>query len=192
LPAALVILAPVILLGWTLTAVVAQTSPSPAASPSGSPAAGAAAPAGDPQRGQQLFSSSGCTSCHGASLEGGVGPRLNPIVHLPDTKDPLTPSYLIDTITNGKSGVGGYGTMPPKGGNQSLTEKDISDIAAYIIQVNQQKGPTALGPVELARSDVFWVTVGIVIMVLLTWLLSRYNMRWVERRAAARREREQR
>ncbi|HZV49502.1 MAG TPA: cytochrome c [Candidatus Dormibacteraeota bacterium] len=167
---------PVLLLSWTLVAVSAQgPSPSP----------GGKLP-GDPAKGAQLFSSSGCTSCHGASLEGGVGPRLNPIVTLPDTKNPLDPNYLIDTITNGKSGVGGYGTMPAKGGNSSLTDQDIRDIAAFIIQSNQQKGPQALGPVELARSNVFWIATTIFLLVVVTWLLARYNMRWVARRARNR------
>ena len=51
------------------------------------------------------------------------GPKLAPIEKLPDTKDPLNPQYLIDTIKNGKSGVGGYGQMPPKGGDAKLTDK---------------------------------------------------------------------
>ncbi|HLH68194.1 MAG TPA: cytochrome c [Candidatus Dormibacteraeota bacterium] len=167
---------PALLLSWTLVAVSAQGA---------SPGPSGALP-GDPARGAQLFSSSGCTSCHGASLEGGVGPRLNPIVTLPDTKTPLDPNYLINTITHGKSGVGGYGTMPAKGGNPSLTDQDIRDIAAYIIQVNEQKGPQALGPVELARSTVFWVSITIILLVIVTWLLARYNMRWVARRARNR------
>lgn len=171
-----------LLAAWTLTAVFAQ-APSP--SSSGSPLPG------DPEKGRQLFTSAGCTSCHGANLEGGVGPRLNPIVKLPDTNNPLDPTYLIDTITNGKSGVGGFGPMPPKGGNPSLTDQDVRDLAAFIIQENRTPpGQRALGPVELARSNVFWITVAIFLLVIATWLLARYNMRWVARRAAERRERE--
>jgi hypothetical protein len=37
---------------------------------------------------------------------------------------------------------------------------------------------------------VFWVSVAIFLMVMVTFVLSRYNMRWIDRRAAARRERE--
>jgi cytochrome c551 len=194
LPIALAALVPAILAGWTLTAVFAQT-PSPAASPSaaGSPGAspsGSQKVQGDPKQGQQLYSSAGCTSCHGANLEGGIGPKLNPIEKLPDTQNPLAPAYLVDTITKGKKGVGGFSTaMPPKGGDSALTTAEINDIAAYIIQANEQ-GPQGLDPVTLARSNVFWVTASVFLLVVLTWLLARYNMRWIARRAEARRERE--
>jgi mono/diheme cytochrome c family protein len=168
--------------GWTLTAVFAESA-SPAPS-------GAGALPGDPAKGGQLFASSGCSGCHGSNLEGGIGPKLNPIQRLPDTKNPLDPTYLIDTITNGKSGVGGYNTpMPPKGGKDDLTPQEIADMAAFIIQSNKS-GAAGLGPQELARSNVFWVSVAIFLMVMVTLLLSRYNMRWIDRRAAARRERE--
>ncbi len=89
--------------------------------------------------------------------------------------------YLITTITNGKSDNGQQ--MPAKGGNASLSDQDVKDIAAYIIQTNLSPGQQALGPVELARSNVFWVTVGVGVMVVLTWLLARYNMRWIAFRA---------
>jgi mono/diheme cytochrome c family protein len=199
-PAVITTVAPLLLLAWTLTAVfAAEQSPSPSASgaaqspsPSGgaqSPApSGAAALPGDPQNGSQLYTSAGCTACHGSGLEGGVGPKLAPIEKLPDTKDPLNPQYLIDTVKNGKSGVGGFGQMPPKGGDAKLTDKDIGDIAAFIIQTNKNPGATPLGPAELARSNVFWITIAVLGMVLITWLLARYNMRWIARRNQARRE----
>ena len=79
--------------------------------------------------------------------------------------------------------------MPPKGGNPALTAQDINDIVAFIIQSNRS-GQAGLGPQELARSNVFWVSVAIFLKVMVTVLLSRYNMRWIDRRAAARRERE--
>lgn len=200
LPIALAALIPAILAGWTLTAVFAESpspgaSPTAAASPGASPAASpgaspGAAAQGDPQQGQQLFSSAGCTTCHGANLEGGIGPKLNPIEHLPDTNNPLSQTYIVDTITHGKQGVGGFSTqMPPKGGDSSLSATDINNIAAFIIQQNKQ-GPQGLDPVTLARSNVFWVTTSIFLLVVLTWLLARYNMRWIARRAEARRRRE--
>jgi cytochrome c553 len=215
LPAVMALLAPLLLGVWTLTAVsAAEQSPSPSgaspspaagaspgvsgspgASPSGSPAAsGSPATAasgglpGDPANGSTLYNSAGCTACHGAGLEGGIGPKLSPIEKLPDTQNPLDPNYLITTITQGKSGVGSYGPMPPKGGDAKLTDKDIADIAAFIIQTNKNPGATPLGPVELARSNVFWVSTAVLLMVLITYLLARYNMRWVARRAAGRRE----
>jgi mono/diheme cytochrome c family protein len=204
-PAVMATVAPLLLLAWTLTAISAAAQspapsaagPSPAAGQSPAAAGAEQSPApsasggalpGDPQNGSQLYTSAGCTACHGSGLEGGVGPKLAPIEKLPDTKDPLDPNYLISTIKNGKSGVGGYGQMPPKGGDAKLTDKDIADIAAFIIQTNKNPGATPLGPVELARSNVFWITVAVLGMVLITYLLARYNMRWIARRNQARRE----
>jgi mono/diheme cytochrome c family protein len=167
------------------------TAQSPAASPGASPGASAAPILpGDPVKGQQAYGGSTCSQCHGASLEGtSVGPRLNPIVKLKGVADPLDPTYIIETITNGRTGgPDGYaGDMKPKGGDNKLTEAQINDLAAYIIQANREPGGAPLSPAELARSNVFWVTVGVVGMLLLTYLLAAYNMRWIERRATARR-----
>jgi mono/diheme cytochrome c family protein len=135
---------------------------------------------GDPTKGQQLYNSSGCSTCHGASLTGGIGPPLAPIKNLGDTQDPLDPQYLIDTITNGKSGVGGFATMPPKGNAPQLTAQDIKDLAAFIIEQNMiPAGARPYSPGELAKSTITWVTIGILAMLALTYGLSRYNMRWI-------------
>jgi mono/diheme cytochrome c family protein len=181
LPAALALAGSVLIGGWTLTAVFAESATPGATASGGLP--------GDPTKGSQLYGQN-CSSCHGSNLEGGIGPKLNPIQNLGNTKNPLDPNYLITTITNGLRGVGGFTTeMPPKGGNASLTPQDVADIAAFIIQSNKS-GQAGLGPQELARSNVFWVSVAIFLMVMVTLVLSRYNMRWIDRRAAARRERE--
>jgi len=178
LPAALAVTGLLLVVGWTLAAVFAESA-SPA--PSGLP--------GDPTKGSQLYGQN-CSSCHGSNLEGGIGPKLNPIENLGNTKNPRDPTYLVKTITDGLEGVGGFAAkMPPKGGNPALTAQEINDIAAFIIQSNSS-GQAGLGPQELARSNVFWVSVAIFLMVMVTVLLSRYNMRWIDRRAAARRERE--
>jgi mono/diheme cytochrome c family protein len=183
LPALMALLAPLLLFAWTLTAVsAADQSPAPSASGGQLP--------GDPQKGATDYTSSGCSGCHGTGLEGGVGPKLSPIEKLPDTKDSLNPDYLITTITNGKAGVGGYGQMPAKGGNSKLTDQDVKDLAAFLIQSNRNPGATPLGPAELARSNVFWVSISILMVVLLTYLLTRYNIRWIARRAEQRRESE--
>jgi mono/diheme cytochrome c family protein len=163
-------LVPGLLVGFA-TVALAATTPSPGASP---------ALPGDPTKGQQLYTSSGCATCHGASLTGGVGPPLAPIKNLGDTKDPLDPQYLITTITNGKTGVGGYGTMPVKGNAPQLTAQDIQDIAAFIIQQNAvPAGQRPYSPGELAKSTISWVTIGVLGMLALTYFLSRYNMRWI-------------
>lgn len=180
----------------TVSVLAASPDPSPSGSATPVPTAsagtaGAAAGLpGDPQKGQQIYNQN-CTACHGASMEGGVGPKLNPLAKIPGvpayTKitDPQVATYLIDTITNGKNDNGQQ--MPAKGGNSSLTDQDVKDLAAFIINSNNS-GKTNLSPVDLARSNVFWVTVGIAVMVLLTYLLARYNMRWIGMRAEARKE----
>lgn len=184
LPLAIAALLPLVFAGWTLTAVFAQSSPSPSASSSRT---GGAAP-GDATKGQQTYGQQDCVGCHGANLEGGIGPKLNPIEKLPGVKNPLDPSYLATTIKDGRAGAGAYaGKQMPS--HPNLSDTQVADIAAFIIQSNKS-GSSGLSPVDLARSNVFWVTVGVSILVLVTWLLSRYNMRWIARRAAIRRERD--
>ena len=185
-----------LLAAGTVSVLAASPSPSGSASPTPVPtasaggAAAAGALPGDPQKGQQVYNQN-CTACHGASMEGGVGPKLNPLTKIPgvpdykDITEPQVAQYLIDVISNGKTDAGQV--MPPKGGNSSLSEQDVKDLAAFIIDSNKS-GKKTLGPVDLARSNVFWVTVGISVMVLITYLLARYNMRWIARRAAARKE----
>jgi len=179
LPAVIAVLVPAILAGWTLTAVSAETS-SPA--PSGS----ASALPGDPAKGSQVFGAQGCTTCHGANLEGGIGAKLNPIQKFPDVPNPLDPNYLRTTIRNGRSGDAGFSAAMPSFGPDKLSENDLNDVVSFIIAQNQS-GPAGLGPVELARSNVFWVSISVFLLVMVTWLLARYNMRWIARRAAARR-----
>jgi mono/diheme cytochrome c family protein len=194
LSAALALLVPLLVVGFGLTAL-AQSSPSPGVSPGASPGAsqqagqGGSNLPGDPTKGMQIYNQN-CTTCHGAALEGGIGPPLNPIKNLGNTKDPLAPDYLVKTITDGLSGVGGYGQMPPKGNCSKCSDQDIADAAAYIIQQNKSKPGGTLSPAELARSTVMWTTIGILGMLLITWILARYNMRWIARRAAARRSAE--
>jgi hypothetical protein len=77
--------------------------------------------------------------------------------------------------------------MPAKGGNPSLAEQDIKDLAAYIIEQNRTGSPP-LSPGELAKRTILWVSIGILAMIFITFLLAQYNMRWIARRAAARRK----
>ncbi len=159
---------------------LADASPSPSASGSGSGLPG------DPAKGQTIYTSGTCAGCHGASLEGNIGPALNPIVKLPGVPDPLDPQYLIDTITNGRTPSGGGTAMPAKGG-MTLSDQDIKDLASFIIQQNHSGSPP-LSANELAKRTMTWVGIGILGMLFITYLLSQYNMRWIARRAAARRK----
>lgn len=188
-PVLLILCAPLMLGGWTIVALGAQTQSAQAAATAKKPPM---PPGASPTQGQQLFTSGTCTTCHGANMEGGVGPALNPIVNLGNTKTPLDYTYLENTITNGLTGAGSFSTaMPPKGGDNSLSTTDIADIAAYIIQTNES-GVVTLSPADLARSNVFWVTTTLFILILITYVLSRYNMRWIARRAEVRRQRTRR
>jgi mono/diheme cytochrome c family protein len=179
---ALVALAVPALVALTALTTLADSSPTP------SPSAGAALP-GDPARGATLFGQN-CATCHGSSLTGGIGPSLNPIEKLPGVSNPLDPTFLIDIITNGRKhqATDPRSTdMPAKGGNGSLTDQDVKDLAAYIIQQNMTGSPP-LPPGELAKRTILWVSIGIAAMIFVTFLLAQYNMRWIARRAAARRK----
>ena len=168
-----------------LTAVSTLADASP--SPSGS-AAGSALP-GDPTKGAAIYSSAGCTACHGASLEGGVGAVLNPIDKMPGVPNSLDPTYLISIITNGRTAQPGdprQTNMPVKGGDNALTADDINNLAAFIIDQNHTGSPP-LSANELAKRTMTWVGIGIIAMLFITYLLAQYNMRWIARRAAARR-----
>ena len=169
---------------FVLTAMSTLADSSPSPNSSGSAATGTTALPGDPTKGETVYGQN-CATCHGASLEGGIGPAFNPIEKLPGVSNPLDPAYLIDTITNGKTT--GSKVMPAW--KDKLSEQDIKDVASYIIQLNRSgAGSAPLSPGELAKRTILWVSIGIIAMVFITYLLSTYNMRWIARRAAARRK----
>jgi mono/diheme cytochrome c family protein len=169
----------------TALSTVAESSPTP--SGSGGAASGTAALPGDPSKGETVYSQN-CASCHGTALEGGVGATLNPIEKLPGVSNPLDPAFLLDVIANGRQPQPGdpkQTQMPAWKGK--LSDQDIKDVAAYIIQINHTPGGGPLAPGELAKRTILWVSIGIIAMIFITYLLSAYNMRWIARRAAARR-----
>ena len=182
---ALVALAVPALVALTAITTLADSSPSP------SPSGAASALPGDPVRGATLYAQN-CATCHGASLEGGIGAVLNPIDKLPGVPNSLDANFLIDVITNGRTPQPGDPKqipMPAKGGNATLADQDVKDLAAYIIQQNSiGAGAAPLPPGELAKRTILWVSIGIIAMVFVTFLLAQYNMRWIARRAAARRK----
>ena len=78
-------------------------------------------PEGDAAAGKELFASSGCGGCHtlaDAGTNGNVGPNLD------EAKPSLEKTYT--QITNGGGG------MPPY--NDQLSEQQIADIAAYVVE----------------------------------------------------------
>src|SRR3989442_11208067 len=125
-----------------LTAMTTMADSSPSPAPSGSAATGSTALPGDPSKGETLYAQN-CATCHGAALEGGIGPALNPTEKLPNISDPLSAAFLIDIITNGRQPQPGdpkQVPMPKKGGNDNLTAQDVKDLAAFIIQSNRTPG----------------------------------------------------
>ena len=175
---ALIALAIPALLALTGISTLADSSPSPTV-----------ALPGDPAHGGTVYGQN-CAACHGANLEGGIGAILNPIDKLPGVPNSLDPTFLISIITNGRTPQAGDPksvAMPAKGGNSQLTDQDVKDLAAFIIQQNQTGSPP-LSAGELAKRTILWVTIGIIAMVFVTFLLAQYNMRWIARRAAARRK----
>ena len=178
---ALMALAVSALIWLTAVTTLAASSPSPSGSPSALP--------GDPAKGATLYGQN-CASCHGGALEGNIGPALNPIYKLPGVTDPLDAAFLMDILINGRlhqPGDPGNIAMPARGGNPKLTDQDLKDLVSYIIQVNKQGSPP-YSPGELAKRTILWVSIGIIAMIFITFLLSQYNMRWIARRAAARRK----
>ena len=143
---------------------------------------------GDPNKGRTLYSTGTCAGCHGANLEGNIGPALNPIEKLPGVPNALDVTFLIDILTNGRSHQAGdpkQADMPKRCG-MAISDQDIKDLAAYIIQANMSGSPP-LSANELAMRTMLWVGIGILGMLFITYLLAQYNMRWIARRAAARR-----
>jgi len=173
------------LLLLTGISTLADASPSPSASASRS---GSGALPGDPNNGTTVYAQN-CVTCHGNSLEGGIGATLNPIDKLPGVPNSLDPAFLIQIITNGRTHQPGdpkQTDMPFWHG--ILSDQQIKDVAAYIIQQNQVgAGNAPLSPGEQAKRTIIWVAIGIIAMVFVTYLLAQYNMRWIARRATARR-----
>lgn len=176
-----------LLLAVAVPALVALTAITTLAASSPAPSGGSLP--GDPAKGGTLYSAN-CATCHGASGGGGIGPALNPITKLPGVPNSLDAAFLIDIITNGRkhqAGDPGSVDMPAKGGNPGLTDQDVKDLASFIIDSNS-KGEPPLSANELAKRTMLWVGIGIVGMLFITLLLAQYNMRWIARRAAARRK----
>jgi mono/diheme cytochrome c family protein len=76
---------------------------------------------GDASAGEQIYASAGCGGCHtlaAAGSSGTVGPNLD------DSKPDV--ALAVDRVTNGR------GAMPAFSGQ--LSEKEIADVAAYVVQ----------------------------------------------------------
>ena len=103
------------------------------------PAPQAAQPAPSAEHGQQLFTGT-CTGCHGAQGQG--VPHLGKDLQTSPFVSGLNDDKLTDFITQGRAVTDPANTthvpMPPKGGNPALSAQDISDIVAYIRQLQHE------------------------------------------------------
>jgi mono/diheme cytochrome c family protein len=87
------------------------------------------------KRGHQLAKSSGCTACHGADGQGGIGPAwigaLGATVKLKDgTTATVDDAYLTRSIKDPQAQVvAGYSVSMP---SNNLNDQDVADLVAYI------------------------------------------------------------
>ena len=97
-----------------------------------------AASAGDAIKGKTLFTGS-CSSCHGPDAKGlpNLGKDLTASAFVKGQDD----TQLMAFIKKGRAASDAANTtgidMPPKGGNPAITDKNLSDIIAFIRSVNK-------------------------------------------------------
>jgi cytochrome c oxidase subunit 2 len=90
-------------------------------------------------RGQQLSRTKGCSACHGADGEGGLGPAwagaLGSTVTLTDGSQVVVDeAYLTRAIEDPQAQVvTGYAVAMPE---QSLTPEEVADLVAYITSLS--------------------------------------------------------
>jgi cytochrome c oxidase subunit 2 len=87
------------------------------------------------EHGRQLARTKGCSACHGANGEGGIGPAwtgaLGSTVELTDGSTvTVDKAYLTRSIEDpGAQVVDGYSVTMPK---NELTDQEVADLVAYI------------------------------------------------------------
>lgn len=95
------------------------------------------------EHGQQFFAAT-CAACHGPQGQG--IPHLGKDLQTSKFTAGLTDTQLADLIAHGRAADDPLNTthvpMPPKGGNPALSAEDISDIVAYLRQLQTQAGTT--------------------------------------------------
>ncbi len=100
---------------------------------------------GDPAKGAEIFAAN-CAACHGAEGKAGVPnpgskegvvPTLNPITPLLKDADKQAFAYNLDLfLQNGSNPPGAALQMPAWGALESLSQQQIADVIAYIIELN--------------------------------------------------------
>jgi mono/diheme cytochrome c family protein len=93
--------------------------------------------AAEKAHGQQIFTTT-CATCHGTDGTGIKG--LGKSIVASDFVKKASDDQLVDMLTKGrdaKDPLNSTGVaMPPKGGNPSLTEKDLHDVVLYVRSLN--------------------------------------------------------
>lgn len=91
------------------------------------------------EHGKQLFATA-CATCHGPQGQG--LPHLGKDLQTSQFVAGLGDAQLVDFITQGRPTSDPLNTthvpMPPKGGNPALSSQDISDIVAYVRELQKQ------------------------------------------------------
>ncbi len=85
-----------------------------------------AAPEGDAAAGATVFADAGCGNCHTLAAAGSSSDQAP---NLDEAKPPL--DEVVEIVTNGEDG------MPAFGEDGTLTEEQIQDVAAYIVESTQ-------------------------------------------------------
>lgn len=90
-------------------------------------------PTGDAANGEAIYSAT-CAACHGADAQGvtGLGPALVGNTFVAGLSDDELIDFLeVGRPTDDPANTTGV-AMPPKGGNPSLSDEDLEDVAAYL------------------------------------------------------------
>lgn len=85
----------------------------------------------DPGNGKQVYNQT-CIACHGPDGTGAMG--TVPDLTGPDGRLTKPEDVLLKHIREGFQSPGSPMAMPAKGGNPSLTEKDLEDVLAYMLE----------------------------------------------------------
>lgn len=94
-------------------------------------------PVGDAANGEAIYGTT-CAACHGADAQGvaGLGPALVNNAFVAGLSD----AELIEFLETGRPADHPDNTtgvaMPPKGGNPSLSDEDLADVAAYLREIS--------------------------------------------------------
>ena len=81
--------------------------------------------------GEQVYNSA-CLACHGAGIGG--APKVGDVAAW-SARIAQGPDILNDHAINGFSGNAGY--MPPKGGRMDLSDEEVSNAVAYMVEESQ-------------------------------------------------------